>query len=199
MSDDKRVSRTSCFEHSTVACTCDPLDCIGQEAFEQLRKLSYPGTDVFLIAYSTISRSSLNNIKHKWRPELDTQGRWSDAWDVVVGCKVSNVCPSSLLPHAFAVTHALLQSDLKQGMGTGGVHIHEAASLAKDIGAVGIVETSAKTGDGVLIMLHDMLEMLGKLSLAWQVDALFMYLMKLCMLKSAGAPPPEFSVVGGVT
>merc|ERR1719201_2266663 len=45
-------------------------DTAGQEAFEQLRKLSYPGTDIFLVGYACNERSSLNNIQHKWLLEL---------------------------------------------------------------------------------------------------------------------------------
>merc|ERR1711907_404545 len=45
-------------------------DTAGQEGFEQLRQLSYPGTDIFLVAYSTNSIISLNNVEHKWLPEL---------------------------------------------------------------------------------------------------------------------------------
>ena len=30
------------------------IECIGQEAYDQLRPLSYPDTDIFLIAYSCV-------------------------------------------------------------------------------------------------------------------------------------------------
>merc|ERR1711966_209716 len=45
-------------------------DTAGQEDYDRLRPLSYPGTDVFLVAFSLISRASFDNIKHRWWPEL---------------------------------------------------------------------------------------------------------------------------------
>jgi len=45
-------------------------DTAGQEDYDRLRPLSYPQTDVFLVAFSLISRASFENVKHKWWPEL---------------------------------------------------------------------------------------------------------------------------------
>ena len=36
----------------------------------RLRPLSYPGTDCFILMYSIISRSSFENIKECWIPEI---------------------------------------------------------------------------------------------------------------------------------
>jgi len=46
-------------------------DTAGQEDYDRLRPLSYPQTDVFIVCYSVVSRSSLQNVKNKWIPELD--------------------------------------------------------------------------------------------------------------------------------
>eukprot|EP00954_Amorphochlora_amoebiformis_P018874 1328916-Amorphochlora_amoeboformis.AAC.2 len=40
-------------------------DTAGQEDYDRLRPLSYPQTDVFLIAFSIISQSSFENVKSK--------------------------------------------------------------------------------------------------------------------------------------
>ncbi|KAJ3450525.1 protein racg [Anaeramoeba flamelloides] len=45
-------------------------DTAGQEDYDQLRPLSYPGTDIFLMMFSSISPTSLENIKYKWLPEV---------------------------------------------------------------------------------------------------------------------------------
>ena len=45
-------------------------DTAGQEDYDRLRPLSYPQTDVFLVAFSLISRASFENVKQKWYPEL---------------------------------------------------------------------------------------------------------------------------------
>eukprot|EP00939_MAST-03C_sp_MAST-3C-sp1_P002831 g2831.t1 len=65
------------FDNKAKRVTCDGKvvtltlwDTAGQEDYARLRPLSYPNTDVFLICFSLTSRVSLNNIQHKWIPEL---------------------------------------------------------------------------------------------------------------------------------
>lgn len=45
-------------------------DTAGQEDYDRLRPLSYPYTDVFIVCYSTISPTSLENVMTKWLPEI---------------------------------------------------------------------------------------------------------------------------------
>ncbi|CAN0913625.1 Rac-like GTP-binding protein RAC2 [Linum grandiflorum] len=45
-------------------------DTAGQEDYNRLRPLSYRGADVFLLAFSLISRPSFENISKKWINEL---------------------------------------------------------------------------------------------------------------------------------
>ncbi|XP_065865623.1 rac-like GTP-binding protein ARAC3 [Euphorbia lathyris] len=45
-------------------------DTAGQEDYNRLRPLSYRGADVFLLAFSLISKASYENIAKKWIPEL---------------------------------------------------------------------------------------------------------------------------------
>ena len=45
-------------------------DTAGQEEYARLRTLSYPGTDVFLICFSLVHPTSLENVRDKWTPEL---------------------------------------------------------------------------------------------------------------------------------
>ena len=46
------------------------FDTAGQEDFDRLRPLSYPATDVFVVCFSVVRPTSLENIKVKWLPEL---------------------------------------------------------------------------------------------------------------------------------
>jgi len=45
-------------------------DTAGQEDYDRLRPLSYPGADVVLLCFSTISKASYDAVKEKWAPEV---------------------------------------------------------------------------------------------------------------------------------
>jgi small GTP-binding protein len=60
-------------------------DTAGQEDYDRLRPLSYPQTDVFLAAFSVLSKTSLDNLKAKWLPELTNH--CPDAPIVIVATK----------------------------------------------------------------------------------------------------------------
>ena len=47
-------------------------DTAGQEEFDRLRPLSYPGTDVVLVCFSLCSPASFSNVRTKWGPRLPT-------------------------------------------------------------------------------------------------------------------------------
>jgi len=109
-------------------------DTAGQEDYDRLRPLSYPQTDVFVVAYSVISPYSLDNVKAKWAPELHHH------------------CPE--VPIILVGT----KSDLRNEPGVLGVlaakgqHVvtpAEAQASAKEIGAVALMECSALTQAGL--------------------------------------------------
>ncbi|XP_050941316.1 rac-like GTP-binding protein ARAC2 [Cucumis melo] len=45
-------------------------DTTGKEDYSRLRPMSYRGADVFLLAFSLISKATYENIFKKWLPEL---------------------------------------------------------------------------------------------------------------------------------
>jgi len=45
-------------------------DTAGQEDYDRLRPLSYPGSDVALICFAVNSKHSLENVSTKWYPEI---------------------------------------------------------------------------------------------------------------------------------
>jgi Ras-related C3 botulinum toxin substrate 1 len=61
-------------------------DTAGQEDYDRLRPLSYPQTDVFLVAYSVVGPSSYSNVQTKWVPEL--QHHANGVPFILVGTKV---------------------------------------------------------------------------------------------------------------
>jgi Ras-related C3 botulinum toxin substrate 1 len=61
-------------------------DTAGQEEYDKLRYLSYPNTNVFLVCFSVVSKSSFDNVKLKWLKEL---AEYSPGTPVIlVGTKV---------------------------------------------------------------------------------------------------------------
>jgi small GTP-binding protein len=45
-------------------------DTAGQEGYKKFRLLSYPQTDVFVICFSLVSPTSLENVQNMWIPEI---------------------------------------------------------------------------------------------------------------------------------
>ena len=65
-------------------------DTAGHDDYNRLRKLSYPGTDVFIVCFSFVDERSLLNINERWIPEIREHcpsaqvvivGTKSDLWD----------------------------------------------------------------------------------------------------------------------
>jgi len=45
-------------------------DTAGQEEYDRLRPLSYPGSDIVLLCFSLVHKHSYETIKDKWQPEI---------------------------------------------------------------------------------------------------------------------------------
>ena len=61
-------------------------DTAGQEDYDRLRPLSYPGAQVFLVCFSVVSSSSFENVKTKWVPEI--QHHAPNVPIILVGTKI---------------------------------------------------------------------------------------------------------------
>mmetsp|Transcript_3281 Transcript_3281/g.4967 ORF Transcript_3281/g.4967 Transcript_3281/m.4967 type:complete len:191 (-) Transcript_3281:342-914(-) len=61
-------------------------DTAGQDDYDRLRPLAYPGTDVFIITYGIDSPTSLKNVLKKWGPEVNDHSE--DAKIILVGNKL---------------------------------------------------------------------------------------------------------------
>ena len=107
-------------------------DTQGQEYHDRLRPLSYPGTDLFLVCFSTDHfGGSYANVETKWIPEI--QHHAPDAAVLIVGTKTD-------------VGHG--DQGAVQGIAPG-VSTENGLALAKKVGASSYVECSALTADGV--------------------------------------------------
>jgi len=106
-----------------------------QEGYERIRILSYPQTDIFILCYSTVVPSSMYNIEERWVPEL----RVSCGPDV---------------PILLVATQIDLRTDpgtlsMLSEMNEKVVSKKEGESLARKIGAVGYIECSSLTREGL--------------------------------------------------
>mmetsp|Transcript_43260 Transcript_43260/g.71472 ORF Transcript_43260/g.71472 Transcript_43260/m.71472 type:complete len:193 (+) Transcript_43260:66-644(+) len=97
-------------------------DTAGQEDYDRLRPLSYPGTQVFILCFSVISRASFANTEMRWLPEL--KHHCPDTPIVLIGTK----------------------NDIREHGHPDHVTEEEATKLAAKLdGVISYVECSAKT------------------------------------------------------
>jgi len=111
-------------------------DTAGQEDYDRLRPLAYPQSDVFAVLFSCSSRTSFENVKKKWWPE------------------VSFHCPGVPIVLCMTKTDLLedkaFQKSLEEKGQTMVTHA-EGMAVAKEIGAVAFCPFSALTQDGIKV------------------------------------------------
>jgi len=115
-------------------------DTAGQDDYDRLRPLSYPHTDAFLLMFSVISPASFDNVKSKWAPEVA---------HYCPGAPVLLVGTKSDLRDNADVTKVLTASGRKA------VSEEDGQALSKQIGALGYIECSAMTQDGVTTVFDE--------------------------------------------
>jgi len=93
-------------------------DTAGQEQFDKLRKLSYPGTSVFLVCFSVDNPASYESVRSLWYPEIKQHTETASI--VLVGTKLDLRAPGQ------------------------GVSESDGQNLAREIGAARYKECSAK-------------------------------------------------------
>jgi len=105
-------------------------DVAGSADYDRLRPLSYPQTDVFLILYSVISKTSFENVTKRWIPELEQHA--PETPFVIVGTKTD-------LRSDEAVVSKVDKVYTKS----------EGIQLAKETKAYSYMDSSALTQDGL--------------------------------------------------
>ncbi|KAM9469668.1 ras homolog family member Ga [Clarias gariepinus] len=109
-------------------------DTAGQEAYDRLRTISYPQTNVFVICFSISSMTSFENIKLKWYPEVTKH--CPNVPILLVGTKKDHRQDPEIL------------QKLKEQKLTP-VTEQQGRALAREIKAVKYLECSALNQDGV--------------------------------------------------
>ncbi|KAJ3337861.1 GTP-binding protein Rho1 [Gonapodya sp. JEL0774] len=109
-------------------------DTAGQEQFDHLRSLSYPGADIVLICFAIDSPVSLDNVVEKWITE------------------VRHFCPKT--PVYLIGLKKDIRTDQKMIDSMKRTHerpvaTQEAEAIARQIGADRYLECSARTGEGI--------------------------------------------------
>ena len=121
-------------------------DTAGQDDYERLRPLSYPGTDVVLICFSIDMPDSLENVREKWVPEI--KHYLPKIPVILVGNK------ADLRDDDYTIRELRRNGQMP-------VSFEEGERMANRIGAVGYMETSAIENRGV----QEVFELATKVSL----------------------------------
>jgi len=77
---------TAQLEHSGKKVLLHLWDTAGQEDYDRLRPLSYPGADIVLLCFSLVTDASFESVKDKWFPEVDHYVK--NVPTILVGTKV---------------------------------------------------------------------------------------------------------------
>jgi len=121
-------------------------DTAGQEDYDRLRPLSYPGADIVLLCFSTVNRASFTAIKEKWFPEV--RHYVPKVPYMLIGTKLD--CRESK------------QVDPNLGR-FDPVTIEMGKQMADEIKAVGYLEVSAKTRQGLVEIFQEAMNIVLKL------------------------------------
>ena len=113
-------------------------DTAGQEDYDALRALSYALTDVFIICFSLVDRTSFENVQHKWYGEIE--------------CHRKNT--GSNVPIILVGTKLDLREDKEtlekiKNRNKSVITYPEGLSKARHVGAVKYLECSALTTKGL--------------------------------------------------
>ena len=109
-------------------------DTAGQEDYDRLRPLSYPGTHMFLVCFSVVSPTSFENVRSKWVPEV--RQHMPGAPFLLVGTKLDMRQSEEVA--------ARLRAEGKEPVSTA-----DGQRLAQELGAAGYLECSALTQQGL--------------------------------------------------
>ncbi|KAG2411247.1 hypothetical protein I3760_Q017600 [Carya illinoinensis] len=142
-------------------------DTAGQEDYNRLRPLSYRGADVFVLAFSLVSRASYENILKKWIPELHHYAPGAPV--VLVGHQIGKNCNMVGRARSFDRNPVMLTHEFHLGgwnehlredkhyladhPGLMPVTTAQGEELRNQIGATYYIECSSKTQQNVKAVL----------------------------------------------
>jgi len=83
--ENKTIEKAVKLNGELQTISIDLWDTAGQEEFDRLRILAYPGTNVFLLCFCVVEPISFKNLAQKWVPEI--KHHEPDGLIVLVGTK----------------------------------------------------------------------------------------------------------------
>ena len=104
--------------------------------YDQNRPLSYPCTDLFILAFSCISEPSMFNVRQKWIPEI--RHHCANTPILLVSTK------KDLRDDPIQAKNLLIRYQ-KRAIG-----YEQGEAMAKEMGCISYLETSAKTQEGLV-------------------------------------------------
>jgi len=107
-------------------------DTAGQEDYDRLRPLSYPGADIVLLCFSLVTEASFESVRDKWHPEVDHYVK--NVPTILVGTKVD--LREAKLPDPSTGEFHPVSNDQAEKMGD-------------EIGSEKFMAVSAKTGENL--------------------------------------------------
>jgi len=113
-------------------------DTAGQEDYDRLRPLSYPGADIVLLCFSLVTEASFESVKDKWFPEVDHYVK--NVPTLLVGTKVD------------------LRNEKLPDPSTGEfnpVSDEQANKMVEEVGAEKFIAVSAKKGTNLKELFND--------------------------------------------
>ncbi|KAK4378279.1 hypothetical protein RND71_000141 [Anisodus tanguticus] len=130
-------------------------DTAGQEDYNRLRPLSYRGADVFILAFSLISKASYENVSKKWIPELRHYAPGVPI--ILVGTKLDkSLGEMTYCRLRFEIDEKFWLKDLREDKqffldhpGAVPLTAAQGEELRKSIGAAAYIECSAKTQQNI--------------------------------------------------
>jgi len=125
----ENVAKNATYKGRSV--TLRLYDTAGQEEYDRLRPLSYPGTNIVLLCFSVAQRSTYDSISSKWAPEV--RHYLPRTPTILVGLKKD-------IRDGSDDDHPVYYDPVKK---------EEGEDLAKKIGASLYMESSAKKEEGV--------------------------------------------------
>jgi len=129
---------TAQIDHNDKKVLLHLWDTAGQEDYDRLRPLSYPGSDIVLLCFSLVTESSFDSVREKWYPEVDHYVK--DVPTILVGTKAD--LRDAKLPDPSTGEFNPVDPD-------------KAKEMAESIGAERFLEVSAKTGQNLQQLFQD--------------------------------------------